>query len=130
MPRGDDGVAAVEFAILAPVLVSSLLLMTDIGLAISQKMSMDSVLRTVAQMTMNDPGLGAAQSALDTLTSGAPFTATAQLYCDCPGSGACTEPCTAGSDHVSYVLEASGPYTSMITPFTLDLESRIEVRVK
>lgn len=128
--RRDDGVAAVEFAILAPVLVSSLLLMADVGLAISQKMEMDSVLRTVAQISMTDPGLVAAQSALDSLAAGAPFVAQATLHCACPAGGACTEPCTGSSDHVSYVLTASGPYASMITPFRLDLQSRIEVRVK
>lgn len=128
--RGGNGVAAVEFVLLAPVLVSSLLLMADVGLAISQKMAMDSVLRTVAQISMADPGLGPVQTALDTLTSGEAFNATATLHCVCSGGGSCTEACSSGGDHVSYVLVATGPYDSMITPFTLDLESRIEVRVK
>lgn len=130
MCRESRGVAAVEFAILAPVLVSALLLMADMGLAISQKMEMDSVLRTVAQISMTDPGLAAVQAALDTLTDGGTFGATAALYCACSSGGACTEPCASGGAHVSYVLVASGPYDSMLTPFTLDLESQIEVRVK
>lgn len=127
---GDEGVAAVEFAILAPVLASSLLLMADIGLAVSQKMEMDSAVRTAAQLSMADPGIVSTQAALDTLTDGKAFAATASLYCACLSGSNCTEPCTSGSDHVSYMLVASGQYESMITPFAINLKSQIEVRVK
>lgn len=129
LARKDDGVAAVEFALLAPVLISSLLLMADIALAVSQRMEMDSVLRTAAQLSMADPGLNPVQQALDALTTGAPYEATAQLYCECSGS-ACTELCSGGADHVAYMLKVDGPYESLFTPVSLDLSSRLEVRVK
>lgn len=47
---GDEsGIAAVEFAIVAPVLVFMLLGMMDIGFAVSKRMALDSAVRAGAE---------------------------------------------------------------------------------
>src|SRR5687767_11414888 len=51
-----SGVAAVEFALLAPVLTFAFLSMVDLGLAANEKMRMDSALRAGAQAAFIDPG--------------------------------------------------------------------------
>lgn len=47
--RAEDGVSAIEFALLAPVLVIALLGMVDLGLAVNERMAIDHVLRAGAQ---------------------------------------------------------------------------------
>ncbi len=54
--RCDRGVAAVEFALLAPILAFMLLAGVDMGLAVSERMALDHALRAGAQEAMNDPG--------------------------------------------------------------------------
>jgi Flp pilus assembly protein TadG len=46
---GEDGVSAVEFALIAPILFLSLLAMVDVGFAIHERMTIDHVLRAGAQ---------------------------------------------------------------------------------
>lgn len=45
----DDGVSAVEFALLAPMLVFALLATVDLGFALAEHMTIDHVLRAGAQ---------------------------------------------------------------------------------
>jgi hypothetical protein len=49
---GEDGVSAVEFALIAPILFLSLLAMVDVGFAIHERMTIDHVLRAGAQEAM------------------------------------------------------------------------------
>jgi pilus assembly protein CpaE len=55
--RDDEGVSAVEFALLAPMLIFALLAMTDLGLAISERMTIGHVLRAGAQGAAGDVGV-------------------------------------------------------------------------
>lgn len=54
--RSNDGISAVEFALVAPILFFSLLATADLGLALHQRMGIDHVLRAGAQSAMTDPG--------------------------------------------------------------------------
>lgn len=56
--RCRQGVAASEFALIAPVLGFTLLASIDLGLAISERMAIDHVLRAGAQAAIADPGEG------------------------------------------------------------------------
>ena len=56
--RCRHGVAASEFALIAPVLGFTLLASIDLGLAISERMAIDHVLRAGAQAAIPDPGEG------------------------------------------------------------------------
>ncbi|MEN3791612.1 TadE family protein [Fulvimarina sp. MAC3] len=51
-----DGVAAVEFSLVLPFLVFALLAMIDTGLMITEKLAVDQILRSGAQIAMTDPG--------------------------------------------------------------------------
>lgn len=51
--RAEDGVAALEFALFAPILFLSLLAMVDLGLALHERMTIDHVLRAGAQTAMS-----------------------------------------------------------------------------
>jgi Flp pilus assembly pilin Flp len=52
--RNEEGVSAVEFALIAPMLFFALLATADIGLALHERMTIDSVLRSGAQPAMQD----------------------------------------------------------------------------
>ncbi len=51
----EDGASAVEFALLAPILVLACMATIDVGLAISQRMHIDQSLRAGAAAAMLDP---------------------------------------------------------------------------
>ena len=51
--RCDAGVSAVEFAVLAPVLIGGLLFLVDVGIAIGTRMEMDRNVRAGAQAAMS-----------------------------------------------------------------------------
>lgn len=94
--RCDRGVAAVEFALLAPILAFMLLAGVDLGLAVSERMAVDHALRAGAQEAMNDPGeprvlelmRKAAESnfALDdgSGTQSTPLALSVTRFCACP----------------------------------------------
>lgn len=62
--RGDDGVSAVEFALIAPILFFGLVATADLGLALTQRMTIDNALRGGAQRAMLDPGVAAVRDVL------------------------------------------------------------------
>lgn len=59
-----SGVAAVEFALFGPLLVFALLAMTDVGMAVYQRMTLDHMLRSAAHHAIEDPGVLTVQTAL------------------------------------------------------------------
>ena len=60
-----SGVAAVEFALIGPVLVFGLLAMADVGMAVYQRMNIDHMLRSAAHHAIEDPGTPTVQGVLD-----------------------------------------------------------------
>ena len=54
--RREEGVSAIEFGLIAPLLFFSLLAMTDIGFALHDRIRIDHVLRSGAQPAMRDAG--------------------------------------------------------------------------
>lgn len=61
----QDGASAVEFALFAPVLCLALLTTVDLGTALSQRMSLGHVLRSGAQVAMEDPGVPKVENVLE-----------------------------------------------------------------
>ena len=51
--RANTGIAAAEFGLLLPVFALSLLAMIDVGLAVNERMNLDRVLRSGAQLAMS-----------------------------------------------------------------------------
>jgi pilus assembly protein CpaE len=126
----QDGVSAVEFALVAPVMIGALLGMVDIGMAINERMSIDHVVRAAAQVAISDPGAATVQQVLEDLSAGKGYIVVADYYCPCPGNEACAEPCSDPAEHTGYVLRAETTYVSMITPLEIPMESVVRVQVQ
>jgi hypothetical protein len=68
--RCSSGSVAVEFALIAPVLIGAVLMMADIGLEIHESFKMDHIVRNGAQAALTDPGKSAVCSVLEPLDPG------------------------------------------------------------
>lgn len=64
--RNEDGVAAVEFSLFAPILFFAGLTAIDVGMALTERMTIDHVLSAGASFAMADPGPEAVDSILET----------------------------------------------------------------
>lgn len=127
-----SGASLVEFALIAPLLISLLGGATDLGGAIAQAVRVGNAARTAAQYITRMPSdaAGAQTVALNTLSgvSGASVVVGA-MVCQCPPVGSatggtvvtCTSPCVTGM--AQYVtVTASAPFspifpTSSLLPF-------------
>ena len=151
-PRHDGGNAAIEFALLAPLLVFACLAVVDLGFAINQRMAADHVLRVGAEAAMSDPGEATVQQVLQQ-TAGANFPTVsadpmptsistssdtlylrARRFCSCPESRstevACTATCAAGKTPLAfYRLTAAKRYSGMLLPST-QINSALQVEAR
>ena len=156
MRGSDDGAAAVEFAIIAPVLVLSGITAVDLGVALYQRMTIDHVLRSGAQLAMVDPGEQAVQDALqatgtknfgpnEVAPAGSTATSdttihtgpsklrlTAQRYCACPeavGTAvACSTVCTGTvPTYIYYRLQRTKGFKGMLLGPTFQSASGKEI---
>jgi len=128
--RAEAGTSAVEFALVAPVLVAGLMGMVDLGFAFERRMDMDGALRALAQRAMQDPGLATLRDSASRLAQEAPYTLTVTAMCACVGEANCTEPCADPADLVGYRIAATANYDSLVTPASFDLSSTVEVQVR
>jgi Flp pilus assembly protein TadG len=123
------GAAMVEFALIAPVLISLLGGATDLGSAIALSLRVENAARTGAQYVTRMPSnaAGAQTTALNTLSgvSGAAVTVGA-MVCTCPPAGSatggatvdCTSTCTTGM--AQYVtVTATAPFTPIFPASSL-----------
>jgi pilus assembly protein CpaE len=140
---GEDGVSAVEFALIAPVLFIALLFMVDVGFAIYERMTIDYVLRAGAQAAMEDPGK---EKVLEVLTATAAknFSAANGLpafkvndlkhpWCECPENAgvyvACTTDCAGPTaTSIYYKLESAKTYEGIFMSINLGPSMRVQVR--
>jgi pilus assembly protein CpaE len=122
---GEDGVSAVEFALIAPILFLSLLAMVDIGFAIHERMTIDHVLRAGAQEAMFDPGVVHVLKVLNTTAAKSfPAGADAPVFkvernCACPQAKDvwvdCSTTCAGPTPtYVYYRLSGAKTYEGMI----------------
>jgi pilus assembly protein CpaE len=137
---GEDGVSAVEFGLIAPVLFLSLLAMVDVGFAISERMTIDSVLRAGAQQAMNDPGEAEVKTALDAIAAenflaGDLPAFNVAVLCDCPAQAGeyladCSTDCLPGPTATSiyYHLEGIKTYDGIF--MSIDLGPSVQVQVR
>lgn len=135
--RSESGVSAVEFALLAPVLVLGALGTADAGLAIYQKMMIEQALRAGAHMAVRGADGTEIRAVLEEVASenfalaGDPESGTDGLtigvgsYCGCPGDTivqvSCTAVCESGLAADSYYsLTGTKSFDGvMLPPFTL-----------
>jgi Flp pilus assembly protein TadG len=140
--RSTAGVSAVEFAIMSPVLVLACFGMTDIGMAVYERMMMNQVLRAGAQPAFQGMNDGVVLTVLQetatenfTVADGAATGDELQVgvdsHCACPGEATvavtCGATCASGSVALRlYRLTASKAYQGVILP-EFSLSSSLEV---
>ena len=144
--HADDGASAVEFALFAPILFFSLLGTVDVGLALTERMTIDHVLRAGAESAMADQGeeeilgiLKATASKNFTLSSsvdatGGTLSLSVARFCACHEAPEialdCSQTCSASKPTiVSYRMSASKAYESMIIP-GMSFNPSIQVQVR
>jgi pilus assembly protein CpaE len=148
LKSSETGVSAVEFALIAPLLALCLTATADVGLAISERMAIDHILRAGAQAAMADPGATQVhkivQSTLAQSARPAGVTlAPVKRYCVCPENAnvtperapECGTTLCAGAapQFVYYRLEAAKAYQPMSLPEVLpdfELGSTMQVQVR
>lgn len=146
--RDETGSIAIEFALLAPMLVFGLLAMVDLGLAISERMTINHVLRAGAQGATNNVGIAAVHEILRTTASKTMTVATngatgddttlaldvGPMLCTCAAQPnvavACSTNCAGDTPtQVFYVLTASKTYSGVILPrFPLSKTLQVQIR--
>lgn len=136
------GVAAAEFGLLTPVFALCLIAMLDVGLAINERMYLDRVLRSGAQLVMNGTDdiaelesavLNASESeddsppTLDTVD----YNLNINRSCECDGAaGACNDRCASGKPpSLFYDFSASQLMNTLLLPaFSVESNVRVQVR--
>lgn len=145
--HNSDGVSAVEFALLAPMLIFSTLAMVDLGLAISERMTIGHILRSGAQSATENVGTTRISQVMRTtaaknmtvVAAGSAGTDTAIALsavriCACASQPsvavACSTTCTPNAPtQVYYVLSGSKTYDGLILPrFTQSKSLEVQVR--
>lgn len=136
--RCEAGVAAVEFALIAPMLIAAVLTMADLGFAIHERAEIDQALRNGAQQAVTDPGTDEVATVLnlvDATGAGRDTTIfTVSRFCACAETPEiqtiCSTTC-AGDNPTSifYSLTGTREFSGFLLPaVTLDRNSIVQVR--
>jgi Flp pilus assembly protein TadG len=131
--RDDSGVGALEFALIAPVMVGALLLSTDVGMRTIDRMDMQSAVRTGAQYLMDGGRDMDRMSALVTASwSSMPeeTLVTGERYCLCSDTThVCTTLCGDGTIPESYIrISASTKMNGVVMQTTLQVSETVRIR--
>jgi Flp pilus assembly protein TadG len=132
LAQATDGVAAVEFAIGAPLLILAMIAMVDTGMMETTRMEMDRNVRAGAQAAMslnNDP---AAIETIVLASAGDPedLTVAATMTCACSDAPAsCSAPCDTGeAPSVFFDISAERPFSGILVSRAIRAESRVQIR--
>ncbi len=143
--RDRKGSSAVEFAVGAPVLLIGLIIVTDVGLAVKGRMSLDQSVRAGAEFAMNSvddkarienmvrtAGSGVYGTQQGDVSSGG-VTANATKTCDCAGAAqncAAMTLCPDGNPpSIFWQIAAQKSYDGIFMPtFTMHTEMKVQVR--
>ena len=148
----ENGASAIEFALVAPVLVLACLATVDVGLAIGQKMDIDQTLRAASEGAMLDLGRDEVQDLAEAIAAenstvassgggdgSAPaatdLEVTVDRFCACPESASTAVDCDSDScadsktPYVFYRLTAEKEFASLFLP-TIPISGSLLVQVK
>lgn len=135
------GVAAIEFALLAPTLLLMLLASMDLSSVLSEREGLDHVLRSGAQLAMSDAGAAATLAVMQGAASeqfpqGATpaLTLNASRFCACPNAPAtsvgCRTICTGNlPTYIFYRMTATKSFDGILFP-RFDFAPVLEVQVR
>lgn len=149
--QSEDGVAAVEFSLFAPILFLMGLAAIDLGMAVTERMTIDHVLRAGATFAMTDPGKAQIEEVIEATAKEnfdvveAPQTggtnvapASGSIYfivdkyfaCSTNPSVKVADPATCVSDYYTfYSLAAVSKYAAMILP-DMEFDPSIQVQIR
>lgn len=148
----EDGASAIEFALVAPVLVLACLATVDVGLAIGQKMDIDQTLRAASEGAMLDLGRDEVQDLAEAIaaenstvassgedesdqSSATDLEVTVDRFCACPESASTAVDCDSDScvdsktPYVFYRLTAEKEFASLFLP-AIPISGSVLVQVK
>lgn len=145
--RNDSGVSAIEFALFAPILIFGLLATVDVGLAISERMTMGHILRAGAQGATGHIDAPAVLQIMRTTAASNIAVADAgadgddrllalkvERLCTCPGQPAvavdCSTTCSENAPtQIFFALSGTKTYSGLILPrFALSQTLQVQVR--
>lgn len=127
------GIAATEFALIAPVLVILTVLMSDVGQAAVSAMNMQAAVRAAIQYAMNGgTDMTAAKNvglnAWDSAPATASFDSTESCYCG-SGGATCGTACADGSlQKVFITATAIAPIGGSVIHFTKTTTQTVQVK--
>lgn len=135
LPRDDTAVSAVEFALIAPVLMILMLGMFDYAVLIFHKMELVGAVRSGAQYALIDSSATAAIKQTVINSTNLPtntLNVTVTNFCECPdGSGtACGGTCATGSVHYYTRVSGSYDYTPIFLPGPITLSDTTTIRTQ
>lgn len=133
LARCEAGVAAIEFALFAPMIIIGTLMMVDVGRAVGARMEMDRNVRAGAQaaMSLNNDLSSIRGIILASTENPDDLTVDVGMQCACAGvSALCTAQCTSGAAPAVFVeISALQPYDGIIFPErTLTSLTRVQIR--
>lgn len=139
----EAGTAAIEFGIIAPVLLIMLAGLVEIGFAVRESMMVQEAAEAgasyAAQNGWDSAGI---TNAVESATGNTAITATPspQTFCGCPGESGittvlCTATCTGGHGPGHYVrVDASIPHATILSylglPIPATLSAHAVVRIE
>lgn len=139
--RDRLGGSAVEFGLIAPMIVAGLLSVVDVGGAVNERIKLDGILRAGALVAMSDPGVEAVRETIGVVDTGqgaatqrGSLTLDVRRYCACLTDTATTVACNAtcaGAQPTAifYRLTSGTTFDGMLLPrIRLGAESRVRIR--
>ncbi|MCF3972586.1 TadE/TadG family type IV pilus assembly protein [Paracoccus salsus] len=128
------GASAVEFALLAPVLTLALLLTVDVGRALTEQMTIGSVLRTGAQSAIAGGDAATIGLSLNGSTADEALAVAVARICSCPENPQvrldCSATCAGSAPtDIYYILSANKVFSGLLLP-SLSLSRSLQVQVR
>ncbi len=131
--QNRSGVAAIEMGLVTPIILFGLILMVDVGIAVSERMELDRNVRAGAQAVMaltNEPK--DVKNLIVASTEGANnVSVTVNKTCTCGNAAAaCNTMCGADEPPSVFLnISAIKPYTGMMLPaFNLESQTHVQLR--
>jgi Flp pilus assembly protein TadG len=139
---GVRGVAAVELALLSPVLIFTLVATFDIGMGLYREMQVQNAAQAGAQYAIFHGFSSSLASAVTSATtfSGISASPAPSKFCGCPTNTGvtvadCSLPCSGGMSPGTYVTVSSQgvyntilPYPMIPSSFTLTAQSTVRIQ--
>ncbi|MBF0335790.1 MAG: pilus assembly protein [Alphaproteobacteria bacterium] len=134
---GDHGNAAIEFALVVPVLLLMTIAAIDFGGAFHQRIQLETAVRVGAHQAIDDQTVATIETVVKAATSltAADLTVTATQFCECSNGATvlCTGTCAAGlNKNYLMTVTASKTYTPIFDwpdavelPATLDASATV-----